>query len=702
MKKTTGRIVDSRKAEPHEERSLWNERVVLVVTCLLVIGVYAYTAQSGYVEWHSQSPADTYYNLLVQSFRAGQLSLKKEVPSGLAQLANPYDPQANAPYRCESCGMLDLSYYKGRLYLYFGVTPVLILFWPFAALTGHYLFHRHAVLIFCAIGFLVSVVLLRALWHRYFAKVSVGVVAACTLALGLATGLPVLLARCDIYEVAIACGYMLTMLALGAIWCALQEPERRGVRWLAAASLAYGLALGARPSLLFGAVILLMPAAYAWRQRRKSWALLMAAVGPITLIGLGLMLYNALRFDSPLEFGQRYQVNGSGQFERLEFSLRYLWFNLRGYFLDPTRWRRPFPFVHNIVLPAGHEDIEAPFGILTNIPLVWLALAVPLAWRSRPKRALPILRWYVAAVALLFGTCALTLCLHCSAWSRYEVDFLPALVLLAVIGILSLEHALAPTSESGQAGRTVWRLAARLGWAVLLFFSVIFNLLVSVTHCAEAHNDRGYVLYNQGRVSEAIAQYDQALRLKADYGEAHNNLGVALSGLNRVSEAIEHWQQAVQFAPDFAEAHNNLGIALLQQGKVADAVTQLDQALRINPGYVEAHNNMALALWQMGQRQEAVEHWEQALRLNPDQAKVHSNLGLALVQTGRVNDAIPHYEQALRLNPDSPEAQNNLGLALELAGRTEEAIAHFGQAVRLNPGFTPAQNNLARLRAAHK
>jgi hypothetical protein len=156
--------------------------------------------------------------------------------------------------------MLDMSYYKGRLYLYFGVTPALILFWPFTALTGHYLFHRQAVVIFCAIGFLASVGLLRALWQRYFAEVSVWVVAACALALGLATGVPMLLSRSDVWEVPVSCGYMLAMLALGAIWCALHEPERR-CRWLAAASLAYGLAVGARPNLLFGAIILLVPGA---------------------------------------------------------------------------------------------------------------------------------------------------------------------------------------------------------------------------------------------------------------------------------------------------------------------------------------------------------------------------------------------------------------------------------------------------------
>ncbi len=87
-----------------------------------------------------------------------------------------------------------------------GGTPALILFWPFAALTGKYLLHRQAVAIFCAIGFLTSAGLLRALWRRYFSGVSVGVVAACTLALGLGTGVPVLLSQSDVYEVAISCG----------------------------------------------------------------------------------------------------------------------------------------------------------------------------------------------------------------------------------------------------------------------------------------------------------------------------------------------------------------------------------------------------------------------------------------------------------------------------------------------------------------
>jgi len=83
-------------------------------------------------------------------------------------------------------------------------------------------------------------------------------------ALGLAASAPILVQRAEVYEVAISCAYALTMLALGAVWLALHRPGQRG-RWLAAASLAFGLAMGARPTALFGAGILILPLAAAWK-----------------------------------------------------------------------------------------------------------------------------------------------------------------------------------------------------------------------------------------------------------------------------------------------------------------------------------------------------------------------------------------------------------------------------------------------------
>ncbi len=630
-------------------------RKLLAAVCVLVIGVYAYMAQSGLLELLSPSAADTYYNLLVRGLRAGQLSLKKEVPPGLAQLADPYDATANAPYRLMPNRLHDLSYYRGRLYLYHGVTPALLLFWPFVALTGHYLLHRQAVAIFCAIGFLASVGLLYALWRRYFAKVSVGVVAACALALGLATGAPVLLSQADVYQVPLCCGYMLMMLALGAIWRALHEPERR-CRWLAAASVACGLAIGARPSLLFAAVILLVPVASAWRDRRRVWTALLAATVPMILIGLGLMLYNFLRFGSPFEFGVRYLLAGDTHPSSVQgFSLRYLWFNLHLYFLKSVGWSAQLPFVRKMAVPPpppGHGNVEAPFGILMNVPVTWLALAVPLAWRNRSGPAASSLRWFVTAVVLLFCVDTLTIGLYYYTSVRYEVEFLPALLLLAVIGILGLEDALAD--------RPAWRHAGRWIWGSLLGFSVVFNLLASVGYHAEAHDVLGVKLFQAGKVPEAIEQYQQALRLYPGYAKAHLNLGIALGQTGRVQEEIEQYQQALRLYPDYAKAHRNLGIALEQRGRVQEAIEQYQQALRLNPNDAEMHNNLGTTLARTGRATEAIEHFEEAVRINPDYVEAHFNLGAALEQTGKVREAITHYEQALRLKPDFTEARGAL------------------------------------------
>jgi tetratricopeptide (TPR) repeat protein len=644
-----------------------NAWTVLGTVCVLVIGVYARAAHSGTLESLSVNAADTYYNLLVRGFQAGQLSLKKEVPVGLTQLADPYDPTANILYRRGPSRLEDLSYYKGKLYLYFGITPAVILFWPFAALTGHYLFHGQAVPILCSVGFLTSVGVLAALWRRYFSEVSVWVVLACTLALGLATGVPIMLPRSSVYEVAISCGYMLTMLALGAIWKTLHEPERGGW-YLTTASLAYGLAVGARPSLVLGAVILLVPVIQAWREHRNILTLLLAATGPIMCIGLGLMLYNALRFDSPLEFGWHYELGGERQFARSMFGLRHLWFNFLVYFWEPVCWRSRFPFVGEITVPpvpVGYGQVENPFGVLTNIPLVWLALAAPLACGGRSGRAASALRWFVAAVALLFATTALPILFFFSAIVRYEVEFLPALLLLAVVGILGLERSLAD-----QPG---WRRVARWGWGLLLGFSVAFNLFASVGYYAKAYANLGGVSLHTGKLQEAIGYYEQALRINPHFAAAHKGLGVALARTGNQSEAAWHYEEALRFKPDDAETHSYLGLALKRLGKIPEATWQYEEALRIDPNYLEAGNNLAWLLATQapaegGDPVRAVALAERTCKATDNRvASYLDTLAAGYAAAGRFDDAIGTAQKAVEL----AHSGNQSNLVKKIEGRVQ-------------------------------
>ncbi len=684
-------------------RVRWVHYAVFGLVCALVIGIFCWSAESGALELASPRASDTYYNLLVQGLRAGQLNVKRDAAPGLEHLANPYDPAVNAGYAWDPAHLAyEMSYYKAKLYLYWGITPAVVLFWPCAALTGHYLLEKNAVLIFYAIGFLAMAFLWGMIWRRYFPELSVWIAVAGVLVLGLTTGITEVLSRCDVYEVAIGCGFAFTMLSLAAIARAFHRAHSQ-VLWVVLASLAYGLAVGSRPSLLFGIVILLLPMAQACGAVREPGAwrrialLLAAAVIPAMLIGLGLMLYNFLRFDNPFEFGWHYQLTGTEQNNARPFSFNYFWYNFRFYFMEPMRWSGHFPFLHAVSPPPSPSDycgLQEPYsGILGDYPVAWLALAAPLACRHRSAAGTSRLRWLLAAIFLLFASCALTLCLFFSASSCYQSDFLPALMLLAALGILGLERALAPW--------LVWQRVVRCGWCLLLLYSLAFNLLATAKSRATANYFAGNLYLNQGmtdqavkrfrysltlqpgsesvrfalgnafsregRLDDAVLQYQKALEIKPDYAEAQNNLAFILLRLGRVDEAIGHFQKAAAMGQS-CQAYYNLGYAYRRNQMATNAVACFQKALELQPNFMPAQISLAwtLATWpdpSLRNGSQAVAVAGQANQLSGGRnPQVLRTLAAAYAETGRFPDAITTAKQAITL----ATAQANAGLTNEL------------------------------------
>ncbi len=169
-----------------------------------------------------------------------------------------------------------------------------------------------------------------------------------------------------------------------------------------------------------------------------------------------------------------------------------------------------------------------------------------------------------------------------------------------------------------------------------------------------------------------ITIWRDTVEKRPNNARAHYNLGVSLDLAARMPEAVAQYEQALRIKPDYAEAQNNLGKAMEQDGRIEDAITHYEQALRIEPDYAEAYYNLGNVFAKKGKISDAIGLYEQALRLKPDLPQAHYNLGNAFSQEGKISEAIEQYEQALRLNPDYAEAQNNLGTALMGSGRTRK------------------------------
>ncbi|MDA9061736.1 sulfotransferase, partial [Planktomarina temperata] len=81
--------------------------------------------------------------------------------------------------------------------------------------------------------------------------------------------------------------------------------------------------------------------------------------------------------------------------------------------------------------------------------------------------------------------------------------------------------------------------------------------------------------------------------IKRDYAEAYNNMGVTLKEQGKLEEAIEAYNKALAIKPDYAEAYNNMGNALKEQGKLEEAIKAYNKALVIKPDYAEAHRHLS-------------------------------------------------------------------------------------------------------------
>jgi tetratricopeptide (TPR) repeat protein len=196
-----------------------------------------------------------------------------------------------------------------------------------------------------------------------------------------------------------------------------------------------------------------------------------------------------------------------------------------------------------------------------------------------------------------------------------------------------------------------------------------------------AQNNFGMVLQRKGKEDEAIAHFQQALRLDSSKSEIYNNLGHSLTVKGRLNESLLHLRKALEINPNYAEVRYNLGHALLRAGLLDDAIVHLKKAVEINPNYVPAYSDLGNALLRKGEVEESLAYLQRAVEIDPDYKPTRFNLANTLLQSGRGAEALAHLQKVLSLNPDDAEAEKNM--AWVLATWPEDRIRDGAKAVEL-------------------
>ena len=196
----------------------------------------------------------------------------------------------------------------------------------------------------------------------------------------------------------------------------------------------------------------------------------------------------------------------------------------------------------------------------------------------------------------------------------------------------------------------------------------------SVPPEARAHMERGQRLYDQGQVNEAIAEWQETIRLAPQAARAHHRLGVAWRDRGEQTKAIAAFRKALRLEPDNATTYVQLARALEVAGDTPGALEAYRAALRLVPSAPYVHNRLGHLLAAEGDWSGAAQAWQHTVDLVPDYAYAYVHLGDAFEHLDKKDEALSAYEQALALCGRFAEG-------LEKMGRKEQA-AIFCREVR--------------------
>lgn len=416
----------------------------------LVFTIYAWFITFGnFTTWRNTT---RYYTQLADAFRKGQLYVDAEPGGALLAAEDPYNPNGRPPFDTE---IWDMSLYKGRLYLYWGPVPALMIL-PIQLITHTAITDIYPVyFFFCGLLIFNSLIILK-LWRRFFPDVPARNVIASILLIGLI--LPILwcLNKPEVYQAAIGAGQFFLISGIYFAISALENNAARGKRYLFLAGLFWVCSVGSRamnvlPLFFFVPFVLAwmlknMPKPIPWAKYIETAASLLL---PLIAGGAALGWYNWARFDSPFEFGLRYQItiHNLNQIMPLTFQADYVLPNLYAYVFQPFEFVEKFPFIQPVTITGFFErfGITPPkiyfsgrmTGMLVYAPFLVLAFLPFFSKIEAADGGVPRDPRYPFAVVLLAASFLInffSLLFFFFGVLRYSVDIISQITLLAILG----------------------------------------------------------------------------------------------------------------------------------------------------------------------------------------------------------------------------------------------------------------------------
>lgn len=210
----------------------------------------------------------------------------------------------------------------------------------------------------------------------------------------------------------------------------------------------------------------------------------------------------------------------------------------------------------------------------------------------------------------------------------------------------------------------------------------------------------GYVFAAQGRLTDAVAAFRQAVLHESDLNEAYRGLGNMLTQTLEFSEATASLNQAIDQAPEDGSGYMLRAVLMVAQGKLELAEQDTRRAIDLDPTAM-AYSLLGLLVQRQTKMDEAEALHRTALAMDEDFGLLHCHFSFWLQEAGRNEEAATVMAHGIDLASSESWAHACHSEFLSRQGRHAEAQAALDRGRAQEPWTFPLQGKLRQALFRH-
>jgi tetratricopeptide (TPR) repeat protein len=259
--------------------------------------------------------------------------------------------------------------------------------------------------------------------------------------------------------------------------------------------------------------------------------------------------------------------------------------------------------VVTLYVPHNHEALTKECSLLSrlaNAPVAFVTYIIKTFWPYGLAVFYPfpeqISLWEtsLAAIFIIVLSTAVIVKIKrmpylCVGWLWYAITILPVIGIIQIS--LNAPYAMADRyhylSSIGIAVMMTWGFSSLIRYEnslkkILFPAGIIYVILLALITWQQC-----------GYWKTRIDLWEHTLMVTENNFLAHNNLGIALSADGRIEEAVYQYNEVIRIIPKYPLAYFNRGNAYYKMGHYRSAIDDYNRAISLKPDYAKAYSNRA-------------------------------------------------------------------------------------------------------------